>query len=240
MPAWRRQPWHGGENEPSGGGSPQEGERVHRSHMQHRYVYALIVVVLVVAALSCSPCRGIVEVHQTVPLKPTATVMVLEIPATSTLVVLQAPAAVTPVATDIPADPAPTAVQQPADTPAAVVSADEAPSFEQMCKRNKSLTDVQFTESLKAVVGKKLTDRKVWVYDVYGDSGGYKVLLASEPPGGLFWSRDIEAYGIPDEIATKLSKEQPVRLSGTIREVGLFLGTACNPIDVENATIVVE
>lgn len=115
-----------------------------------------------------------------------------------------------------------------------------APAFDVMCKRDPALTDVQFVESLKPYVGLRVDSWDVWVYDVYQHTEGYQVLLSIREPGGFSWARQIEAYGVDAETAVSLSKQQRVRLYGSIREVGTFLGDACNPLVVENALIVVE
>jgi hypothetical protein len=113
-----------------------------------------------------------------------------------------------------------------------------APPFEQICKKDKSMTDVQLEEHLKQFVGKKAVDWRGWVYDVTESSSGYTVSIAMDPPGGLLWSRDIEIVGISKDQALRLKKEQKVTFSGTIRKIGVFLGSICNPLTIEDGTIV--
>lgn len=112
-----------------------------------------------------------------------------------------------------------------------------APPFKQLCERHKTLTDVQFVEYLESFRDKKIIDWTGWVYDVYDYSDGYTVLIAMKPPGGLLWARDIELLGLPKDQALDLQKEQKVVFSGTIRDVGAFLGQPCNPIKIEKATL---
>ena len=111
-----------------------------------------------------------------------------------------------------------------------------APPYQQLCRRDETLTDAQFVEYLESLRGKKVIDWSGWIYDVYDRSGGYDVLIAMDPPSFL-WSRDIELLGLPKDQALALQKEQQVVFSGTIRDVGAFLGKACNPIEIEKATL---
>ena len=127
--------------------------------------------------------------------------------------------------------PTPTALPTPTVTPTAW-----APPFKQLCERDKTLTDAQFVEYLESLRGKEVIDWTGWVYDVFDRSGGYTVLIAMRPPGA-FWSRNIELLGLPKDQALELQKEQKVVFSGTIRDAGAFLGQACNPIEIEKATL---
>lgn len=112
-----------------------------------------------------------------------------------------------------------------------------APPYEELCKRPPDMTDVQFERHFQQFAGKRITDWPGWVYDVTQFGGIYQVSIAMRPPGGLLWSRQVEINNIPADLALSLNKQQPIVFSGTIREVGLFLGQPCNPIHVENADI---
>lgn len=113
-----------------------------------------------------------------------------------------------------------------------------APPFRELCKKDASLTDAQMEQHLKEFSGKKVVDWQGWVYDVYESGSNYTVLIGMDPPGGLLWSRDIEIVGVSKDQAFHLRKEQKVGFSGTIREVGTFLGTICNPLVIEDGTVI--
>lgn len=108
-----------------------------------------------------------------------------------------------------------------------------APGYDALCKRDPSLTDVQYVQHLKTFEGKKIVDWTGWVYDVLD---GPVVLVAVRPPGGFLWARDIEMVGLGREVE-KFNKEDRVVFSGTIRSMGSFLGRPCNPIVLENGEV---
>jgi hypothetical protein len=114
---------------------------------------------------------------------------------------------------------------------------DMAPPFDELCRKDPNLTDIQMEKHLEGFIGKRIVNWQGWVYEVHDQSGGYVVLVALNPPGGLLWTRDIEIADIPEDLAFRLSKRQKITFSGTIRKVGIFLGSICNPISIESATI---
>lgn len=136
-----------------------------------------------------------------------------------------------------------TRILEPTKTPAPTATATPqwmAPSFEEICHRDPSLTDVQFEEYIKTFAGKKFSDWDGWVYDVYRYGEEYQLLIAMNEPGGLFWSRQIQIDDIGPELGVSLNKEQPIRFSGTIQEVGTFWGDSCNPLKVKDVGIVLR
>jgi hypothetical protein len=115
-----------------------------------------------------------------------------------------------------------------------------APPYKSICKKDDSMTSVQLEAYLDSFIGKKIENWHGWVYEVRESGTSYTVLIGMDPPGGLLWSRNVEIVGVEQEQALRLRKEQKVTFSGTIREVGNFFGSICNPITIENATIVEE
>lgn len=108
-----------------------------------------------------------------------------------------------------------------------------APPYNQLCKRDRSLTDVQYVEWMKSFEGKKIVNWTGWVYDV---RDGPVLLIAVRAPGGILWARDIEMVGLNTRVY-EFNKEDKVRFSGTIRSMGSFLGRPCNPIVLENGKV---
>jgi hypothetical protein len=153
----------------------------------------------------------------------------------------------TPSATDTPTlapTPAPTATPSrthtplPSPTPFPTATPDwVAPPFDELCERDTSLTDAQQEKALEEHVGKKVVQWQGWVSEVREGFSDYWVLVAMEPPGGLLWVRDIRIVGVPEDRALSLNKKQKVTFSGTIRGIGTFLGSICNPVVIGDATI---
>jgi hypothetical protein len=57
---------------------------------------------------------------------------------------------------------------------------------------------------------------------------------------GFLWTRNIVSYGVPRSVAETLRVNQPILFSGRIRHVGLFLGTICNALEIDQATLKVQ
>ena len=137
---------------------------------------------------------------------------------------------------------APTALQpdavsgagQPASsfTDSATVEA----TYETICKTDPSWTEIQTGQYLAGFAGRQISGWNGWVYEVRESFGQYELLIAMEPPGGMFWSRDVQITGIPADMAIAMQKEQPIQFSGTIERVDRLVGTNCNPIVVKDAT----
>ncbi len=109
-------------------------------------------------------------------------------------------------------------------------------TFTNICETDPDWTEIQTEQYLAGFAGRVITDWDGWVYEVSEFNGQYKVLVAMEPPGGMFWTRDVEISGIPADLATAFQKEQPIRFSGNISRVERMIGTNCNPIVVKDAT----
>jgi hypothetical protein len=143
----------------------------------------------------------------------------------------------TPIPTETPVPPltalptiAPVPTQAPAPTVAAIQN---GPTFAQICDIDTgNMTDPQITAHASQFAGQEIHNWQGYVYDVVSSGDRYNVLIAMEPRG-LFWGREIELSGVPNELAASLNVEQQVTFSGRILEVGEFLGGICNPVRVE-------
>lgn len=142
----------------------------------------------------------------------------------------------TPVPTATP-PPTDTGAPRPTDlpatsTPVAVVPV--GPTFEEICDVSGfDMTDPQLEAHVANFAGRSFENWRGWVNDVthYGDT--YDLLIAMEPSGGLFWTRDIIVEDIPQDIAFSLSIEDAIAFSGHIARIDTTFDVACNPLYVD-------
>ncbi len=97
------------------------------------------------------------------------------------------------------------------------------------------MTDVQWNEHLRQFSGQKVTGWEGWVKDVYKYSGGYTLYITFDPPSHFLRSSAVH-FVIPEDIALMLEKDDIVTFSGTIKDVGTFLG-ACSGIELKDAVL---
>lgn len=107
------------------------------------------------------------------------------------------------------------------------------PAFEDVCPEIFSLGGTELENHVNKLQGQRVEDWRGWVHSVQEFGATHKLLIAIEPPGGMFWSRDIEIV-VPEDVALRLTKEEEIVFSGTIREIGTFLGSICNPLELED------
>jgi hypothetical protein len=112
-------------------------------------------------------------------------------------------------------------------------------TFSNICKTDPDWTEIQTQAYLAGFIGRDIFDWAGYVYEVRELGGQYELLVAMEPPG-LLWARNVEIPGISAETAVALQKEQPIRFSGTLSRVDRSFGTNCNPIVVQDATLVLN
>lgn len=110
-----------------------------------------------------------------------------------------------------------------------------APSFEEICGNNATMTDIQQEDLAAKMAGKKIVGWTGKVYDVERDGDSYKVQV--DIAQGFIKSRQVEILGVTRDVAEKLNVDQVITFDGTIKSVDMFAGDLCNPINVVEATI---
>jgi hypothetical protein len=120
-------------------------------------------------------------------------------------------------------------------TPATATPDWMAPSFEEMCNNNDTMTDIQQEEYAKSMAGKKIVGWAGKVYDVERDGDTFKVQV--DVSDGLFKARQVEILGVSAELAPTLNVDQEISFDGTIQSVEMFADNICNPINIVDATI---
>jgi len=141
----------------------------------------------------------------------------------------------TPTITQVPTN---TSTPTPAHTPTPTNTRDPnvIASYEELCKVPlRDMTELEIENYIKSAIGKRVIDWPGYVYD----ASATRVEVAIEPRGPL-WARDIVLYGVPRSVAETLRVNQPILFSGRIRHIGLFLGTICNPLEIDQATLKVQ
>ena len=93
------------------------------------------------------------------------------------------------------------------------------------------MTDAQWEVLKKSLAGKYVNSWSGWVEEVNEKLfGGYELLVDMDPPNEPLSVQDV-TFDIPDDIALKLQKDQPVVFSGIISSVGWVLGSCQISLD---------
>jgi hypothetical protein len=139
--------------------------------------------------------------------------------------------------TSRPARTSGSVVQVAADSPTATPTPEwMAPSYDEICDNNDTMTDLQQEDYAASMAGKKVVGWVGKVYDVESGNGGLYTVQV-EMVDSIISARDLEILGVPRDIAVALNVEQQITFSGTIKSVDMFMGNICNPINVIEATI---
>jgi hypothetical protein len=108
-------------------------------------------------------------------------------------------------------------------------------SYQDICTRPSTMTDIQWNEHLKQFAGRQVIGWTGWVHDVFESGGKYYLYVTFDAPKSFLPTADVRLE-IPAAGAMQYEKEKPITVSGIIKEAPTFLGS-CSTIELSNATV---
>lgn len=113
-----------------------------------------------------------------------------------------------------------TATQGPTATPVPT-----APPFVEIRDNVQNMTEAQWKKYLPELKGARVVNWEGWVEDVDVSGSKHTLLVDMDSPDDFLSGTDVR-FGIPEDVALELQKDQPITFSGTIEKVQEFLGTS--------------
>ena len=99
-----------------------------------------------------------------------------------------------------------------------------APPFVEIRDNVQNMTEAQWKKYLPELKGARVINWEGWVEDVDVSGSKYTLLVDMDSPDDFMSTADVR-FGVPEDVALELQKDQLVTFSGTVEKVAEFLGS---------------